>query len=170
MLRYSHAGTQNCAQSDCCITRKHNRAARQNMGGRVQNAIRRCHHLGACDVDFAVGCGYKYLNGGPGAPAYLYVAPRLRDRYRQPLAGWMGHAQPFAFRGDYEPASGMLRYLCGTHSVLAMSALEASVELFLEVSMETLRRKSMALGDASISVEGDSQRQLSGAVGRSAAM
>jgi kynureninase len=103
--------------------------------------------LAECDVDLAVGCGYKYLNGGPGAPAYLYVARRLQDRCVPPLTGWMGHADPFAFSGDYQPAPGMLHYLCGTHSVLAMSALETGVELLLEAPMEALRRKSMALGD-----------------------
>jgi kynureninase len=107
--------------------------------------------LHACDVDLAVGCGYKYLNGGPGAPAYLYVASRLQH-LGQPISGWMGHARPFDFSPRYEPAAGISRYMSGTPAVLAMAALESSVDLLLEAPMEEVRRKSVALCDAFIAL------------------
>ncbi|KRB40047.1 MAG: kynureninase [Pseudomonadota bacterium] len=103
--------------------------------------------LNGCDADLAVGCGYKYLNGGPGAPAFLFVARRLHAEFRSPLTGWMGHAAPFAFNDDYAPAAGVLRGLCGTPSVLGLTALEASLEAFDGVDMGQVRAKSMALGD-----------------------
>ena len=103
--------------------------------------------LGACDADFAVGCGYKHLNGGPGAPAFIYVARRLQENYTQPISGWMGDARPFEFRGEYVPAPGIDRYLSGTPPVIGMAALEASVEVILEAPMQEIRRKSIALGD-----------------------
>ena len=103
------------------------------------------------DADFAVGCGYKYLNGGPGAPAFVWVHPRHADRFWQPLAGWMGHAAPFAFTPDYRPAPGIARYLCGTPPVIQMAALECGVDTVLAAepfgSMEALREKSLALTD-----------------------
>ncbi len=108
--------------------------------------------LDACDADFAVGCGYKHLNAGPGAPAFIYVARRLQDRFRQPITGWMGDARPFDFRGDYEPAAGITRYLSGTPAVIGMAALEASVEVILEAPMAEIRRKSIALCDAFIAL------------------
>ena len=98
-------------------------------------------------ADFAVGCGYKYLNGGPGAPAFLYVAPAHQDDFAQPLSGWMGHASPFTFEPDYRPAVGIDRYLCGTPSVLAMSALDVGVDIALEADMGAIRAKSIALCD-----------------------
>ncbi|MBC7985173.1 MAG: kynureninase [Sphingomonadaceae bacterium] len=103
--------------------------------------------LNGCGADLAVGCGYKYLNGGPGAPAFLFVAERLQERVRSPLSGWMGHADPFAFRDDYEPAPGIARFLCGTPPVLSLLALESGIELFGEVDMEELAAKSVALFD-----------------------
>lgn len=106
--------------------------------------------LNGCGADFAVGCGYKHLNGGPGAPAFLYAARRFHDRFEQPIAGWMGDARPFDFHAGYEPAQGISRYLSGTPSVIALCALEASVELILEAPMEAIRAKSIALGDVFI--------------------
>ena len=99
------------------------------------------------DADLAVGCGYKYLNGGPGAPAFAFVARRHQADFQSPLTGWMGHAQPFAFRDDYAPGQGMLRTLCGTPSVLGLTALDAALTAFDGVEMADLRAKSRALGD-----------------------
>ena len=108
--------------------------------------------LGAARADFAIGCGYKYLNGGPGAPAFLYVRRDLQGRIRPPLAGWMGHREPFAFVPEYAPAEGILRNLCGTPPVLAMAALDAALDLWAEVDLVLLRAKSVALADLLISL------------------
>jgi kynureninase len=112
--------------------------------------------LHAADADFAVGCGYKYLNGGPGAPAFLWVHPRHVDRFWQPLAGWWGHAAPFAFRSDYQPASGIGRYLCGTQPVLSLIALDCGLDTVLAAAglggMAALRRKSLALSELFIAL------------------
>jgi kynureninase len=106
-------------------------------------------HLKRDDADFAVGCGYKYLNGGPGAPAFVWVHPRHAERFRQPLSGWMGHATPFAFTPGYVPAAGIARYLCGTPPVIQMAALECGVDSVLAAEplggMDALRGKSLAL-------------------------
>lgn len=103
--------------------------------------------LDACDVDMAVGCGYKFLNGGPGAPAFLYAAKRLHDDLHQPLSGWLGHARPFDFTADYEPAPGILRFASGTPSILAMAALDCGLEVFEGLNLGSLRHKSLAQGD-----------------------
>lgn len=103
--------------------------------------------LNGVDADFAVGCGYKYLCGGPGAPAYAFVAERHHDKLHQPLSGWMGHARPFAFRDDYEAAPGVDRLLCGTPQILSMSALEVGVDLIAEIGVERLYAKSQALSE-----------------------
>jgi kynureninase len=104
-------------------------------------------HLDRDGVDFAVGCGYKYLNGGPGAPAFLYVAERHQESIRPPLSGWMGHEAPFAFDTDYRPAPGIERHLCGTPAILAMAALEVGVEILARADMEEVRAKSRKMGD-----------------------
>jgi kynureninase len=101
--------------------------------------------LNAACADLAVGCGYKYLNGGPGAPAFLFVAQRWQERARSPITGWLGHAEPFAFRSDYQAAAGIRKFLAGTPPILSLKALEAGVDLLLEVDPEALRAKSMAL-------------------------
>jgi kynureninase len=101
--------------------------------------------LDAAEVDLAVGCGYKYLCGGPGAPAFLYVARRLQDRIASPLSGWMGHVAPFAFDPAYRPAPGVCRFLCGTPAVLAMTALEVGVETISHAGIDRLRAKATAL-------------------------
>jgi len=101
--------------------------------------------LGVAGADFAVGCGYKYLNGGPGAPAFLFVAERWQADLRQPLTGWFGHRQPFAFETDYRPANGITRCLTGTPPILSLKALEVGVDLHLEVDRDALRAKSIAL-------------------------
>ena len=101
--------------------------------------------LNGCGADLAVGCGYKFLNGGPGAPAFLFVAERHHATLRSPLGGWMGHARPFAFVDVYEPAPGIARFLCGTPPILAVAALESGVDLHLEVDMQVVAAKSRAL-------------------------
>ncbi len=101
--------------------------------------------LGAAQADLAVGCGYKYLNGGPGAPAFLYVAGRHQAAIRSPLSGWMGHAQPFAFEERYRPAPDVRGLLCGTPPVLGLAALEASLDLMAEVDPCALEAKGLAL-------------------------
>jgi len=107
--------------------------------------------LTGADADFAVGCGYKYLNGGPGAPAFVWVNPRHADRCWQPLAGWWGHDKPFAFVPEYRPAPGITRYQCGTQPMIALAALEVGVDTVLAAEplggMAALRRKSLALTD-----------------------
>jgi len=110
------------------------------------------HSAGAIELDLhgsratlAVGCGYKYLNGGPGAPAFLYIAERLQDELRNPLQGWMGHAAPFAFVDDYRPAEGMLKFLTGTPSILALASLDAGLATFDGIAMSDLAAKSRAL-------------------------
>ena len=101
--------------------------------------------LNAAGADLAVGCGYKYLNGGPGAPAFLFVSRRLQDRVASPLSGWMGHAAPFDFGDRYAPAPGIRRWLAGTPPMLAMTALEVGVDLWLEVDQAAVATKSAAL-------------------------
>ncbi len=99
--------------------------------------------LAAAGADMAVGCGYKFLNGGPGAPAFLYVAEALQAEARYPLTGWLGHAEPFAFHPHYAPAPGIARATVGTPSILAMAALEVGVDIALRAPMELLRAKSL---------------------------
>ncbi len=103
--------------------------------------------LDACGADLAVGCGYKYLNGGPGAPAFLFVAEALQPELRSPLAGWMGHAEPFAFGDDYRPAEGIDRFLCGTPPILGMVALEVGVDLHLEAAPAAIAAKAESLSE-----------------------
>ncbi len=103
--------------------------------------------LNAIEADFAVGCGYKYLNGGPGAPAFLFVAERHQQTIRPPLSGWLGHDAPFAFDLSYRPAAGVQRNVCGTPPVLSLSALEVGVDIALSADLAAVRRKSMALCD-----------------------
>ena len=98
-------------------------------------------------AELAVGCGYKDLNGGPGAPAFLYVAEHLHDRLLSPLRGWMGHAEPFAFTDDYRPAPGIDRFLAGTPPMLSLAALESGVESFGDADMDSIWAKSVALFD-----------------------
>ncbi len=132
----------------------------------MQRLTRRAHELGIllvwdlahsagvipieldnCEVDFAVGCTYKYLNGGPGAPGFLYAASRHHDKLRQPLSGWMGHQAPFEFSADYQPAAGIARFLSGTPPVISMSVLDAALDVFDGVELQALRDKSLALSE-----------------------
>lgn len=125
-----------------------------------------CHTVGAmpcdlngCDADFAVGCGYKYLNGGPGAPAFVFVAKRHQGAVHQPITGWHGHAQPFAFTHDYEPAAGIERMLVGTASQIGLLCLEAALTAFDGIELAALRRKSVALTELFITL---ADQELSG--------
>ena len=121
------------------------------------------HSAGAVPVDlkkakadFAVGCGYKYLNGGPGAPAFVWVNPQHAERFWQPLAGWWGHATPFDFTPDYRPAPGITRYQCGTQPIISLAALDCGVDTLLAAEplggMAALRSKSLALTDLFIAL------------------
>ncbi len=110
------------------------------------------HSAGAIEValngtgsDLAVGCGYKYLNGGPGAPAFVYVAERLQGELHSPVQGWMGHAEPFAFDDDYRPAAGILSFLTGTPSILGLAALEAGLDTFEGIAMGDVETKARRL-------------------------
>ena len=112
--------------------------------------------LQGAGADFAIGCGYKYLNGGPGAPAFVWVHPRHADAFWQPLSGWWGHAAPFSFTPEYRPAPGISRYLCGTQPIISLSALECGLDVFRAAEplggMAALRRKSLALTDLFITL------------------
>ncbi len=112
--------------------------------------------LKGAGADYAVGCGYKYLNGGPGAPAFVWVNPLHADRFWQPLAGWWGHAAPFEFTPDYQPAPGITRYQCGTQPIISLAALECGVDTLLAADalggMAALRAKSLALTDLFIAL------------------
>jgi kynureninase len=112
--------------------------------------------LHGADADFAIGCGYKFLNGGPGAPAFVWAHPRHADRFWQPLSGWMGHAAPFAFQPGYAPAPGIGRFLCGTPAVLSLTALACGVDTLHAAEplggMRALRAKSIALTETFIAL------------------
>ena len=106
--------------------------------------------VAAADTDFAVGCTYKYLNGGPGAPAFIYVAPRLADQARPALSGWMGHEAPFAFDLSYRPGAGIERMRVGTPPILALAALDAALDVWDGVDMAAVRAASLRLADVFI--------------------
>lgn len=108
--------------------------------------------LTGTNADFAVGCGYKYLNGGPGAPAFLYVAERHLEAIRPALSGWMGHESPFDFTPHYAPAEGVARHLVGTPPVLSMAALDSALDVFEGVDMAAVREKSVALSELFIAL------------------
>ena len=118
-----------------------------------------CHSVGAlpveldaCDVDLAAGCTYKYLNGGPGSPAFGYVAARLQEKLRQPVVGWMGASDPFAMGPQYQPALGIRKFISGTPPVLAMQPLKDMLELIAEAGLDAVRRKSVALTEQAIAL------------------
>lgn len=118
-----------------------------------------CHTAGAMpvdldgsNVDMAVGCSYKYLNGGPGAPAFIYAAARHLESINQPLSGWWGHARPFAFEKHYAAGGGIRRFLCGTQPILSMRALKGALDVWDDVDMVALRNKSLGLTDLFIAL------------------
>lgn len=102
------------------------------------------HNIG---VDFAVGCTYKHLNGGPGAPGFLYVHSDLIEIVSQPLSGWLGHSDPFAFEAKYTPANNINKFICGTPSILSYKAVESALDIFDEISLEQVREKSIQLSE-----------------------
>ena len=104
-------------------------------------------YLHDCGVDFAVGCTYKHLNGGPGAPGFLYVHKSLIEKVSQPLTGWMGHIQPFEFVVNYQPANDICKYICGTPPIIAYKAIESGLTVFEQVSMNVVREKSIKLSE-----------------------
>jgi kynureninase len=113
-----------------------------------------CHSVGSVPInltevaaDFAVGCTYKYLNSGPGAPAFVYVSKRHQNVTWQPLTGWFGHQAPFKMLKNYEPAPSINSYLVGTPQILQLSIIESSVEITLDADMQAIRKKSLLLGD-----------------------
>ena len=143
-------------QVDYCSGRLHDmarlNARAKKVGARIVWDL--SHSAGAIPLalnqqgaELAVGCGYKYLNGGPGAPAYLYIASALQANFAQPLSGWFGHQTPFAFASTYTPAPGIERMLCGTPSVIAMVALECGIDAFDNTSMDEVRKKSLGLSE-----------------------
>lgn len=143
-------------QVDYCTGQLHNMASLNTTARQAGTHIvwDLSHSAGAVPValadshtEMAVGCGYKYLNGGPGAPAYLYVTTALQKNFATPLAGWFGHQAPFAFTPDYIAAPGIERFLCGTPSVLAMQALDCGLDTFKNIEMSAIRQKSLALSD-----------------------
>ena len=103
--------------------------------------------LAGCDADFAAGCTYKYLNSGPGGPAFIYVAPRLQDHVRPALSGWLGHDAPFAFDPDYRPGAGIERMRVGTPAILQFAALDAALDVWDDVDLRDLRATSLELTD-----------------------
>ena len=103
--------------------------------------------LNRSGADYAIGCTYKYLNGGPGSQAVAWVAPALCNLVTQPLSGWFGHARQFDMATQYEPASGIARYLCGTQPITSLAMVECGLEVFEQTDMQSLRRKSLALTD-----------------------
>jgi kynureninase len=109
-------------------------------------------HLDECDVDFAVGCTYKYLNGGPGAPAFAYVRAHLQEQVSQPIWGWLGRVDAFEMEPGYEPAAGIRRIISGTPPIIAMIPVRAGVELVAEAGIEAIRSKSIALTEFAIEV------------------
>ena len=118
-----------------------------------------CHSAGAVPVDlnganadFAVGCGYKYLNGGPGAPAFIFVAKRHQDQVKQPLTGWWSHSAPFDFTRDYESTEGISRMLCSTQPIISLCALEVGVDIMARADIYKIREKSKKMGDLFIAL------------------
>jgi len=118
-----------------------------------------CHSVGAVPLDlhaggadFAVGCTYKYLNGGPGAPAFIWVPQRHQDRFSHPLSGWWGHANPFAMACDFAPTQGIGRALCGTQPITSLAMVECGLDVFAQTSMAAVRAKSLALTDLFIAL------------------
>ncbi|GGD90832.1 kynureninase [Caballeronia grimmiae] len=108
--------------------------------------------LNGVGADYAVGCTYKYLNGGPGSPGFVWVPKRHQNTFSQPLSGWWGHKKPFEMDPVYRPDDGIGRFLCGTQPIVSMALVECGLDVFLQTDMQTLRRKSLSLADAFIAL------------------
>jgi len=108
--------------------------------------------LHQAEADYAIGCTYKYLNGGPGSQAFVWVNPQLVDVVRQPLSGWFGHTRQFAMESAYAPSAGIARYLCGTQPITSLAMVECGLEIFSQTDMASLRSKSLALTDLFIAL------------------
>ncbi|MCS4250417.1 kynureninase [Pseudomonas sp. BIGb0164] len=108
--------------------------------------------LHTAGADYAIGCTYKYLNGGPGSQAFVWVSPALVDVVRQPLSGWFGHTRQFAMESNYAPSAGIARYLCGTQPITSLAMVECGLEIFAQTDMASLRSKSLALTDLFIAL------------------
>jgi kynureninase len=121
--------------------------------------------LAASDVDLAVGCTYKYLNGGPGAPAFLYVDPRLQGELRQPIWGWLGRTDPFEMAAGYDPAGGIASFITGTPPILGITAARTGIELSIEAGIDAIRAKSIALTEYAIELVDESLARLGVGVG-----
>lgn len=103
--------------------------------------------LNTCGADFAVGCGYKYLNGGPGAPAFIWIPERHQAHFQHPLSGWWGHKAPFDMHHDFSPTAGIRRALCGTQPIVSLALVECGLDIFAKTNMQAIRTKSLALTD-----------------------
>ena len=162
-------GVQTCALPICLSTAAHEAGALavwdlSHSTGVLELDV---HGEGA---DFAVGCGYKYLNGGPGAPSFTWAAPSIASAAQQPLSGWFGHRDPFAFDAAYAPAPGIRRFITGTQQVLSLVALDEALKAWEGVSMREVRTKSMAqtsrflerveVGVAEAGLDGGELRQI----------
>ncbi|WP_428309753.1 kynureninase [Hydrocarboniphaga sp.] len=144
VVSLSHVNYRNGALYDmAAITRRAHEAGALMLWDLAHSAGALPIALADCDVDLAVGCGYKYFNGGPGAPAYLYVAQRLQPQATSPLTGWFGHEKPFEFIPAYAPAAGIDRMQVGTPAILSMSALDAALDIWDGVDLQQLRAKSI---------------------------
>jgi kynureninase len=157
ILMLTHVNYRTGAMHDMAdVTRTAHRAGALVVWDLAHSAGAVLVNLLGAHADFAIGCSYKYLNGGPGAPAFVWVNPRHADRFWQPLAGWWGHAAPFAFTPDYRPAPGITRYLCGTQPIVSLALLECGLEVFDAAEslggMAALRAKSLALTDLLIAL------------------
>ncbi|MDB5972359.1 MAG: kynureninase [Hydrocarboniphaga sp.] len=144
VVSLSHVNYRNGALYDmAAITQRAHNAGALMLWDLAHSAGALPIHLAACDVDLAVGCGYKYFNGGPGAPAFLYIAQRLQAQASTPLSGWFGHQRPFDFVPVYAPAAGISRMLAGTPAILSIVSLDAALDVWTGVSMEQVRAKSI---------------------------
>lgn len=144
VVSLSHVNYRNGALYDMAtITRRAHAAGALMLWDLAHSAGALPVHLADCDVDLAVGCGYKYFNGGPGAPAFLYVAQRLQQQAASPLTGWFGHEKPFEFMPSYAPAAGIAKMQVGTPAILSMSSLDAALDVWASVDLRDVRAKSV---------------------------